>query len=103
MFAQFTNKQICSKLFRGYPLLTPIIMSVSSYVSNTDITVVNISGDNFRDYSIIHFDQTIISSIFVNSENIFFYVPRTYLSGTYEVQVFNNSYGSNIILFTYSI
>ena len=79
----------------------PNIVSLSGYYSPAgSTTLVSISGANFFSYSIISFGTYNPTVYFINSNNIQFYVPSTLNSGTYPVQVFNGSVGSNIVNYT---
>jgi len=79
----------------------PQITSLSSYQSPAgSSTVVAINGTNFYSYSTISFGILNPTVYFVNSNIIQFYVPNSILPGTYPVQVFNASVGSNIVNYT---
>ena len=98
------HKRICRKFASSYPTLIPSIISLSSYYDITkQITTVHISGNNFRQFSTVFFAETSIPFTFINSENISFDVPRNYLSGSYSVQVYNDSYSSNIVFYELNI
>lgn len=80
----------------------PYIDSLSSYQSPAGSnTVVSINGSNFcYMVSTISFGTFFPTVYFVNSNIIQFYVPNTLSSGTFPVQVFNGSIGSNIVNYT---
>lgn len=80
----------------------PYIDSLSSYQSPAGSnTVVSINGSNFcYMVSTISFGTFYPTVYFVNSNIIQFYVPNTLSSGTFPVQVFNGSIGSNIVNYT---
>jgi hypothetical protein len=79
----------------------PNIVSLSGYYSPAgSTTLVSISGANFFSYSTVSFGTYNPTVYFINSNNIQFYVPSTLNSGTYPVQVFNGSIGSNIVNYT---
>ena len=79
----------------------PQIGSLSSYYSPSgSTTLVTITGSYFFSYSSVSFGTTNPSIYFINSNNIQFYVPTTLSPGTYSVQVFNGSSGSNIVNYT---
>jgi len=79
----------------------PNIVSLSGYYSPAgSTTLVSISGANFFSYSTVSFGTYNPTVYFINSNNIQFYVPSTLNSGTYPVQVFNGSVGSNIVNYT---
>jgi hypothetical protein len=63
-------------------------------------TLVAIFGTNFKLYSTIKFGTYTPTMIFINSEQIDFYVPSSASFGNYPVQVFNDTYGSNIVTYT---
>jgi hypothetical protein len=79
----------------------PEITVLSSYQSPAGSnTVVSISGTNFYSYSTILFGTFTPTVYFINSNILQFYVPNTLSSGTFPVQVFNGSVGSNIVTYT---
>jgi len=80
----------------------PQIDSLSSYQSPSGSnTVVAINGSNFcYGVSTISFGTFFPTVYFVNSNILEFYVPNTLSSGTFPVQVFNGSIGSNIVTYT---
>lgn len=79
----------------------PQIISLSAYQSPAgSTTVIAINGSNFFSYSTISFGTFNPTVYFVNSNLLQFYVPNTLNSGTYTVQVFNGSVGSNIVNYT---
>lgn len=79
----------------------PQITSLSGYQSPAgSSTVVSISGSNFFSYSKILFGTFNPTVYFINSNLLQFYVPNTLTSGTFPVQVFNGSVGSNIVNYT---
>lgn len=80
----------------------PQIDSLSSYQSPSgSSTVVAINGINFcYGVSTISFGTFFPTVFFVNSNILEFYVPNTLSSGTFPVQVFNGSTGSNIVTYT---
>jgi hypothetical protein len=79
----------------------PQITSLSSYYSPAgSTTLVSISGSYFFSYSVVSFGIYQPTTYFINSNIIQFYVPYTLNAGTYSVQVFNGSIGSNIVNYT---
>jgi len=62
-------------------------------------TLIAIFGSNFKLYSTIKFGTFTPTMIFISSQQIDFYVPSTASPGTYTVQVFNDTYGSNVITY----
>ena len=85
----------------SYPIITPYINSLSSYYSVVGATtLITIFGNNFRDFSTVIFSNNLLTSIFVSSSQISFYVPTNYTYGTYTIQVFNDNLGSNVVNFT---
>lgn len=82
----------------SYP---PQITSLSGYYSPAgSSTVVSINGLNFYSYSVIRFGTFSPTVYFINSNVLQFYVPSSLFSGTFPVQVFNGSYGSNVVNYT---
>ena len=85
-----------SNLFFG-----PQITSLSSYQSPAgSSTLVSINGANFYSYSSISFGTFNPTVYFINSNLLQFYVPSTLNYGTFPLQVFNGSIGSNIVNYT---
>lgn len=79
----------------------PQINSLSGYFSPAgSTTLVSVSGNNFFSYSSIAFGTFYPTVYFINSNNLQFYIPATLNSGTYPIQVFNGSIGSNILTYT---
>ena len=79
----------------------PQIDSLSSYQSPSGSnTLVSINGSNFWSFSSISFGTFHPTVYFINSNILQFYVPNTLSSGTFSVQVFNGSVGSNIVTYT---
>jgi hypothetical protein len=79
----------------------PQITSLSGYYSPAgSTTLVSINGQNFFSYSIIAFGTFKPTVYFINSNLLQFYVPSTLNSGTFPVQVFNGSIGSNSVNYT---
>jgi hypothetical protein len=84
----------------AYPsfLVGPQINSLSGYQSPAgSSTLVSINGINFYSYSSVKFGTFNPTVYFINSNLLQFYVPNTLTYGTYPVQVFNGSIGSNIV------
>lgn len=82
-------------------LFGPQIFGLSGYQSPAGSnTVVSINGTNFYSYSSVSFGTFNPTVYFINSNNLQFYVPNTLSSGTFPVQVFNGSIGSNIVNYT---
>lgn len=80
---------------------SPVIDSLSSYQSPSGSnSLVSINGSNFWSYSSIYFGTFYPTVYFINSNILQFYVPNTLSSGTFSVQVFNGSAGSNIVTYT---
>jgi len=96
------KKSICKNLIQtNYPILTPYINSLSSYYSIVGATtLITMFGNNFRDFSEVRFGNNTLTSQFINSSQISFYIPYSYTYGTYSIQVFNDNFGSNVIDFT---
>jgi len=79
----------------------PIIISLSSYYSPAGSTsLVTIYGENFYSYSTVLFATYNPTVYFISSTTLQFYVPSSLYPGTYPVQVFNGSIGSNIVTYT---
>jgi hypothetical protein len=79
----------------------PQINSLSGYYSPAgSTTLVSINGSNFYSYSKIAFGTFNPTVYFINSNIIQFYVPNTLSSGTFPVQVFNGTTGSNSVNYT---
>jgi len=79
----------------------PQIVSLSGYYSPAgSTTLVSINGQNFFSYSSISFGTFKPTVYFINSNILQFYVPSTLNSGTFPVQVFNGSVGSNSVNYT---
>jgi hypothetical protein len=84
----------------AYPslLVGPQINSLSGYQSPAGSnTLVSINGINFFSFSGVKFGTFTPTTYFINSILIQFYVPNTLTYGTYPVQVYNGSVGSNIV------
>ena len=62
-------------------------------------TLVAIFGTNFKLFSTIKFGTFTPTMIFISSQQIDFYVPTTANFGTYTVQVFNDTYPSNVVTY----
>lgn len=79
----------------------PQINNLSGYYSPAgSTTLVSISGSGFYSYSVVAFGTYNPTSYFINSNIIQFYVPSSLNSGTYPVQIYNGSIGSNIVNYT---
>ena len=79
----------------------PQITSLSGYFSPSgSSTLVSINGTNFYSYSTISFGTFKPTVYFINSNILQFYVPSTLTSGTFPLQVFNASVGSNSVNYT---
>ena len=79
----------------------PQITTLTGYQSPAGSnTVVAINGTNFYSYSTISFGTFSPTVYFTNSNLLQFYVPNTLNPGTFPVQVFNGSVGSNIVNYT---
>lgn len=95
-----------SRQCRGYANSLPIVAPIINGLSTTSsilgaTTIVTIFGQNFRNYSTVHFGTTTISNVtFFSSSQLSFYVPSVATVGTYPIQVFNDTLGSNIVNFT---
>jgi hypothetical protein len=63
-------------------------------------TLVAIFGTNFKLYSTIKFGTFTPTMIFINSQQIDFFMPSSALPGNYPVQVFNDTTGYNVIEYT---
>ena len=78
----------------------PVIISLSSYYSPAGLTsLVTIYGENFYSYSTVLFATYNPTVYFISSNALQFYVPSSLFPGTYPVQVFNGSLGSNIVTY----
>jgi hypothetical protein len=62
-------------------------------------TLIAIIGTNFKLYSTIKFGTLTPTMIFISSLQINFYVPTSATPGSYVVQVFNDTYASNIVTY----
>ena len=71
----------------------------SSKSTNTLLTIIAVLGNNFRPYSSVKFGSYSPDLIFINSEHIEFYIPSTATSGTFTVQIYNATIGSNIVTY----
>jgi hypothetical protein len=81
--------------------LGPQITSLSGYHSPAgSTTIVTINGYNFYSYSQIVFGTLNPTVYFTNSTILQFYIPSYLTYGTYPIQVFNGSIGSNIVTYT---
>jgi hypothetical protein len=79
----------------------PHIDTLSSFYSPAaSNSLVVVFGTNFYSYSSIQFSTFTPTVYFINSNQLEFYVPTTSLSGIYAIQVFNGSFGSNIVNYT---
>jgi hypothetical protein len=79
----------------------PQINSLSGYYCPAgSTTLVSINGANYYSYSKILFGTYNPTVYFINSNIIQFYVPNTISSGSFPVQVYNGSIGSNIVNYT---
>jgi hypothetical protein len=74
------------------------LTGTSSPVGGT--TLVAIFGTNFKLYSTVKFGTYSPTMIFISSQQIDFYVPTSLPSGNNPVQVFNDTYGSNVVEYT---
>jgi hypothetical protein len=82
-------------------LYAPTVSYLSSnYSPNGSTTLVAIFGTNFKLYSTIKFGTYTPTMIFINSQQIDFYMPSSALPGNYIVQVFNDTTPSNTIEYT---
>jgi hypothetical protein len=82
-------------------LFGPQIISLSNYQSPAgSSTLISINGNNFYSYSSIRFGTFTPTTYFINSNLLEFYVPNTLIGGTFPIQVFNGSFGSNIVMYT---
>jgi hypothetical protein len=78
----------------------PVISYLSGTYSPSGATaLVAIFGTNFKLYSTIKFGTFTPTMIFISSQQIEFYVPTTANFGPYLVQVFNDTYGSNVVTY----
>jgi len=110
IFQNLTYKKSICKSFKPTTraLIIPIIYYYSDsqdkifYYNNQTIifTSIILFGENFRDYSTILFNSIfVLESYFVNSEQIFFYLPQNLKVGNYSIQVLNDQFKSNIIYY----
>jgi hypothetical protein len=82
----------------GTNYAVPVITYLSgTYSPAGATTLVAIFGTNFKLYSTIKFGTFTPTMIFISSQQIDFYVPNTASPGTYLVQVFNDTYPSNVV------
>lgn len=80
---------------------TPQILSLSGYQSPAGSnTLVSVNGNNFYSFCSISFGTYNPTVYFINSNIVQFYVPSTLSSGTFTVQLFNGSIGSNMVNYT---
>jgi hypothetical protein len=94
------NANRCVGWSNNPPLVGPYIASLSGYLSIYGYTsIITIFGNNFRSYSVVKFGPYVPTTQFLNSSQISFYVPTTAPAGTYSVQVFNDTFGSNVVTF----
>ena len=94
------HTRICRKFALTYPTLIPLIISLSSYYdSNKSISTVHISGDNFRNFSTVLFNNSTLPFTFINSENISFDIPPNSIPGYYPIQISNEGNSSNIVFY----
>ena len=78
----------------------PVIISLSSYYSPAGLTsLVTIYGENFYSYSTVLFATYNPTVYFISSNALQFYAPSSLFPGSYPVQVFNGSLGSNIVTY----
>ena len=95
-----------SRQCRGYANSLPIVAPYISGLSTTSsilgtTTIVTIFGENFRNFSTVYFGTTLINNVtYFSSGQLSFYVPAIATVGTYPIQVFNDTLGSNIVSFT---
>lgn len=96
------NKTKCQGWVNPSSVFTgPIISSLSSYYSPSGSTsLVTLFGENFFSYSTILFATYNPTVYFINSNSLQFYVPPSLTPGTYPIQVFNDGYGSNVVMYT---
>ncbi len=96
------NKTKCQGWVNPSSIFTgPIILSLSSYYSPSGATsLVTLFGENFFSYSTILFATYNPTVYFINSNSLQFYVPPSLTPGIYPIQVFNDSYGSNVVMYT---
>lgn len=80
-----------------YPTISYLSTTYSPAGGNT---LVAIFGTNFKLYSTVKFGTQTPTMIFINSGQIDFYVPNTIPSGINLVQVFNDTYASNVVEYT---
>ena len=84
----------------GTNYAVPVISYLSGTYSPAGATaLVAIFGTNFKLYSTIKFGTFTPTMIFISSQQIEFYVPTNASYGPYLVQVFNDTYGSNIVTY----
>lgn len=86
---------------RKYPINAPVIYSLSSNYSIAGATsIIAITGENFREFSMVEFGDVEINPFFINSSLITIYVPRDLEPGSYCVFVYNDNLYSNSIDYT---
>ena len=101
MAGLFYNIGACQGWNPPNNLYAPTISYLSSIYSPAgSTTLVAIFGTNFKLYSTIKFGTYTPTMIFINSQQIDFYMPSSALPGNYPVQVFNDTTPSNTIEFT---
>lgn len=97
-----TGTRTCTKFINTSPAPVPFIYSVYSvnkpYRGGLYLIII---GINFRDYSIVKFENLVLPVIFYSSESVMVRIPQDISSTcSYTVQLFNGYYESNIVYYT---
>lgn len=98
-----SRTRACNKFTYTSPAPIPSIYSVYSvnqpYRGGLYLIII---GINFRDYSIVKFENLVLPVIFYSSESVMVRIPQDISSCTYSytVQLFNGYYESNIAYYT---
>uniref|UniRef100_A0A6C0E2L5 IPT/TIG domain-containing protein n=1 Tax=viral metagenome TaxID=1070528 RepID=A0A6C0E2L5_9ZZZZ len=97
-----TGTKRCNKFTNTSPAPVPFIYSVYSvnkpYRGGLYLIII---GINFRDYSVVKFENLVLPVIFYSSESVMVRIPETISSSiSYTVQLVNGYYESNIVYYT---
>jgi len=97
-----SRTRTCNKFTYTSPAPVPFIYSVYSiYKPYRGGLYLIITGINFRDYSMVHFENLVLPVIFYSSESVMVRIPQDISSTcSYSVQLFNGYYESNIVYYT---
>ena len=96
-----TGTRTCAKFINTSPAPVPFIYSVYSvnrpYRGGLYLIII---GTNFRDYSIVKFDNLVLPVIFYSSSSVMVRIPQDITSTcSYTIQLFNGYYESNIVYY----